>query len=81
MSTQPEITVYGTDWCSDTRRARRLLDERQVPYCWVNIDQDREGEKVVLSANRGNRSVPTIVFVDGSMLVEPSNPELMAKLG
>ncbi|MDP1715791.1 MAG: glutaredoxin domain-containing protein [Anaerolineales bacterium] len=81
MNSIPEITVYGADWCPDCRRAKCLLDERQVPYRWVDIETDRAGEKVVLEANRGNRSIPTIVFGDGSILVEPSNPELLAKLG
>lgn len=80
MDSKKEITVYGTDWCGDCRRAKRLLDEHQVPYLWVNIDKDHEGEKFVKAANRGNRSVPTIVFGDGSMLVEPTNPQLSEKL-
>lgn len=81
MSTQNEITVYGADWCPDCRRAKRILDEHQTTYHWVDIDRDRVGEKFVIQTNRGNRSIPTIVFGDGSILVEPSNPELIAKLG
>ena len=80
MSTQNEITVYGADWCPDCRRAKRILDERQVRYAWVDIDKDRAGEKFVIQTNRGNRSIPTIVFGDGSILVEPSNAELSEKL-
>lgn len=80
MTTSPKITVYGADWCPDTRRAKRLLDERQIPYQWVDIDLDKEGEKYVLQANHGNRSIPTIVFADGSVLVEPSNEALAAKV-
>ncbi|MDP1545900.1 MAG: glutaredoxin domain-containing protein [Anaerolineales bacterium] len=77
----PEIKVYGADWCPDCRRAKRILDERQVQYSWVDIDKERAGEKFVVQTNRGNRSIPTIVFGDGSILVEPSNPQLIAKLG
>lgn len=80
MDIQNEITVYGADWCPDTRRAKRLLDERKVAYKWVDIDRDQAGEKFVIQTNRGNRSIPTIVFADGSVLVEPSNDELSAKL-
>ena len=80
MNNQPEITVYGTNWCSDCSRAKRILDGRKITYRWVDIDKDREGEKFVISTNRGYRSVPTIVFGDGSILVEPSNDELSAKL-
>lgn len=80
MNHQPEIIVYGADWCPDCRRAKRILDERQTAYRWVDIDKDRAGEKFVIQTNGGNRSIPTIVFADGSILVEPSNSELSAKL-
>jgi glutaredoxin len=46
----------------------------------VDIDKNREGEKFVIQTNRGSRTIPTIVFGDGSILVEPSNPQLIAKL-
>jgi hypothetical protein len=35
----------------------------------------------VESLNHGFRSVPTIVWADGSMLVEPTEAELVEKLG
>ena len=74
------IKLYGTDWCWDCRRARRFLDEQQIPYQWINIDKDPQAEHEVLEINRGNRSVPTIIFPDGSILVEPSNSKLKEKL-
>lgn len=80
MNAQPEITVYGADWCPDTRRAKRILDEHHAAYKWVDIDQDRAGEKFVIQTNHGSRSIPTIVFADGSILVEPSNEQLSAKV-
>ncbi|HEV56362.1 MAG TPA: FAD-dependent oxidoreductase, partial [Phycisphaerales bacterium] len=51
------------------------------PYNWVDIEQDRAGEAYVLLKNHGKRIIPTIEFADGSILVEPSNAELAAKLG
>lgn len=80
MDTKNEITVYGADWCPDCRRAKRILDESHAAYRWVDIDRDRAGERFVIQTNRGNRSIPTIVFDDGTILVEPSNSELSAKL-
>lgn len=75
-----KIKVYGTPWCGDCRRARRILDDRAMDYEWIDINQDKEGESYVKKTNRGNRSVPTILFPDETILVEPSNAELNNKL-
>jgi glutaredoxin-like protein len=76
-----EIILYGTVWCGDTRRARAFLDQNRIAYKWVDIDLDKEARKYVESVNRGYRSVPTILFPDGSLLVEPTSSQLAAKLG
>ncbi len=81
LSEEKKIVLYGTNWCGESRRARRLLDENQIPYEWIDIDQDLEGRKFVEQVNNGFRSVPTIVFPDGTRLVEPSTLELRQKLG
>jgi mycoredoxin len=75
------IVVYGTTWCGDCFRTRRFLDKNAVKYRWINIDEDKSGEQLVLKLNRGMRSVPTIIFGDGSVLVEPGTPTLAQKLG
>jgi mycoredoxin len=79
--TNKKIIVYGTTWCGDTIRARRILDTNKVEYEWIDIDKSEEAAQAVKKINHGNRSVPTIVFEDGSVLVEPSNNQLMKKLG
>jgi len=76
-----EIILYGTDWCGGSRRVRLFMDQHNIPYHWVNIDQDDAAARYVQSINNGNRSVPTIVWPDGSKLVEPSNRILAEKLG
>lgn len=74
------IIIYGTEWCGDCRRARRFFMQNNIPFEWVNIDQNKEAEQYVLQVNKGMRSVPTILFPDGSILVEPSSAKLAAKL-
>ena len=71
------IIVYATDWCGDCRRARKFFDKHRIPYRWINIDNDEQGERFVKETNQGNRSVPTIVLPDGRILVEPSNQQLV----
>ena len=74
------IVVYGGMWCVDCRRAKQFLDDRGIEYRWVDVDQDAAGLEYVREVNDGRRIIPTIVFEDGSTLVEPSSAELAAKL-
>ena len=76
-----DITVYGAHWCPDCRRSKQFLGEHQIPYNWVNIEEDPEAEQLVIEKNEGKRIIPTIVFSDDTFLVEPTNAELAAKLG
>ena len=78
---EPRVTVYGTYWCPDCRRAKKFLGEQFISYKWVDIEQDKDGEIYVLEKNEGKRIIPTIVFEDDTFLVEPSNAELAKKLG
>lgn len=75
------IIVYSTVWCPDCRRAKKFFGEQRVPYINIDIEQDPEAMAFVEKVNNGRRIIPTIVFPDGSILVEPSNAELAAKLG
>ena len=79
--TESKVTIYGAYWCPDCRRAKKFLGEQFVPYRWVDIEQDKEGEAYVLQKNDGKRIIPMIVFGDDSFLVEPTNAELAKKLG
>ena len=75
------IKLYGTDWCSDCKRSKRFLGEQRVHYEYVNIEENMEGQAFVKELQKGGLTIPTIVFEDGSVLIEPSNAELAAKLG
>ncbi len=76
-----DLTVYGTSWCRDCKRAKQLLGEQRVPYDFVDVDADEAGLAYVQEVNGGKSIIPVIVFADGSVLVEPSNAELADKLG
>jgi thioredoxin reductase (NADPH) len=77
----PSVTIYGAYWCPDCRRAKQFLGEQFIPYDWVDIESDKAGEQFVLDKNNGKRIIPTIIFKDGSFLVEPTNAQLARKLG
>jgi mycoredoxin len=75
-----KIKLYGTSWCPHTLRAKQCLTRNGVQFDWCDIEADEEGCDFVEKINKGNRSVPTIVFPDGSILVEPSDSEIEKKL-
>ena len=74
-----QIVLYSVDWCPDCRRAKFFFERRKVPYLEINVDNDQQAEAFVKQVNNGMRSVPTIVFPDGSMMVEPSIDDLLEK--
>lgn len=79
--TEANIKLYGTNWCSDCKRSKKFLGEQRVQYDFINIEEDPEGQKYVQSVQNGGMSIPTILFKDGSILIEPTNAELATKLG
>ena len=78
MSSQ--ITMYGAEWCGDCRRSKRFLDENKVGYNYIDVEADASASDKVIEINGGMRSIPVIVFPDGSHLTEPSDNDLKAKL-
>ena len=76
-----QIIVYSTIWCPDCKRAKRFLGDQRIPYLNVDIEQDAEAMAYVEEVNKGMRIIPTVVFPDGEILVEPSNADLAKKLG
>ena len=78
--TEPEITVYGAHWCPDCRRSKQFLSEHQIPYNWVDIEQDKEAEQFVIEKNEGKRIIPTITFAAGDVR-DKSTKQLVSAAG
>lgn len=76
----PDIKLYGAEWCPDCHRSRNYLDSQSVTYEYINVDGDDDAQNYVKQVNDNRLIIPTIVFPDGSVLVEPSNAELARKL-
>ena len=74
------IIMYGTTWCPDCVRAKKVLKKNKIEFQWIDIGQDTEARAFVEKSDNGMRIVPTILFPDGETLAEPSNTELSRKL-
>ncbi|MDA1189347.1 MAG: FAD-dependent oxidoreductase [Chloroflexi bacterium] len=75
-----QIHMYGAPWCPDCKLSKQFLNEHRIKYEWHDIDEDEKAREYVQKVNNGKQIIPTIVFPDGSKLVEPSNAELADKL-
>jgi len=74
-----EVTIYGTTWCCDCRRAKQFLRERGVKFHEVNIDQKQDAEALVLRVNNGLRKVPTIEVEGRYFACSPFDPFRLAE--
>jgi len=75
-----EITMYGAEWCGDCRRSKKFLDANNVKYNYIDVEADVTASEKVIEINGGMRSIPVILFSDGTNLTEPSDAALKEKL-
>lgn len=78
--TTPQVTVYAHPFCGMVRPTLMTLDRFGVPYTYIDIRQDDDARATVMQINEGYASVPTLVFVDGATLTEPSSGALKREL-
>lgn len=72
------ITIYGPAWCPDCRRAKTFLKERGVALEEVNIEDDPDGEEIVIRANGGKGKVPTLKGGERYFACSPFNAQQLA---
>jgi mycoredoxin len=66
------LTMYTTPWCGYCHRLKSQLEREGIGYEVVDIEQDADAAQFVMSVNRGNQTVPTVRFPDGTTLTNPS---------
>ena len=79
-NTPQKITMYTTEYCGDCIRAKAFFEANNIEYIKISLEGNEEATNFVMKINNGYRSVPTIIFPDGSILVEPNNRELKEKI-
>ena len=66
------IQLYGASWCGDTRRSRRVLDDLNIPYAYLDIDRDPDARKWALAQTNGVRKIP-VINLTTQILIVPSD--------
>jgi mycoredoxin len=80
VETKARFTMYTTPWCGYCHRLKSQLDREGIAYDVVDIEQEPAAVEIVMSANNGNQTVPTLVFRDGSAHTNPSLAQIKSKL-
>ena len=75
-----QFTMYSTPWCGYCHRLKGQLDREGIAFEVVDIEQDPAAADVVMAANGGNQTVPTLVYSDGSAQTNPSLAQVKAKI-
>ncbi|MBN1093745.1 mycoredoxin [Blastococcus sp. TML/M2B] len=74
------VTMYTTTWCGYCVRLKKLMQLEGISFAEVDIEQDAQAADLVENANGGNRTVPTLLFSDGTALTNPSIDQVKAQL-
>ena len=76
---EASIEFYGASWCGDCVRAQALLEYYGAPFNYHDVDSSAEDKARAIELS-GRPNIPVLAFPDGSVMTEPSNPLLNAKL-
>jgi len=76
-----QLTMYSTQWCGYCQRLKAQLGREGITYTEIDIEHDTEAAALVEKVNGGNRTVPTVVYEDGSAVTNPSLGQVKEKLG
>ena len=75
-----QLIMYSTSWCGYCRNLKRQLAREGIDISEVDIEHDQAAADYVMSVNGGNQTVPTLLFPDGTALVNPSAAQVRARL-
>jgi thioredoxin reductase (NADPH) len=75
------IRLIGSRWSPQSFAAKEFLSRNQVPYQWIDVEQDESMAALASSLAGGETKLPTVLFPDGTNLIAPTVRELADKVG
>lgn len=75
------LRLVGSRWSSACFAAKDFLSRNQVPYRWVDVDEDEPARLLVDSVSNGLTSLPVVILGDGSMHAAPVPRQLADLVG
>lgn len=75
------VRVAGEKWSPGAYAVREFLSRNQVPYQWIDIEQDAPMRQLVTQLSGGTLRLPVVLFPDGGHLIAPGMVELADRVG
>ena len=73
--------IIGFQWSPKSHKLKEFLSGNLVPYIWMDIENNEEAEKFLVSANASKSDLPLVIFKDGSFISDPSLPDVAERVG
>src|SRR5436190_15211499 len=74
------LRVAGTALSAASFAVKDFLSRNQVPYQWIDLENDAAMRELVMSTPEGMSRLPIVLFPDGTMVAQPSPRELAEKI-
>jgi thioredoxin reductase (NADPH) len=75
------IRLAGSRWSPQSYAAKEFLSRNQVPYQWIDIEQDEPTRELVRGLAGDLTRLPVVMCLDGTTLIAPTMRELADKVG
>ncbi|HSB94313.1 MAG TPA: response regulator, partial [Flavitalea sp.] len=75
------IRIIGFQWSPQSHRLKEFLSGNLVPYLWMDVEENKEAEQYLVSANQTYSDLPLVILKDGSILANPALPDLASRVG
>ncbi|MEM7345606.1 MAG: FAD-dependent oxidoreductase [Chloroflexota bacterium] len=75
------IRVAGTLWSARSHTIKDFLARSQIPYQWLDIEQNAEAKALVDATNNEQRRLPIVFFPNGDTLIAPDIAAVAEKAG
>ncbi|MBE0572294.1 MAG: FAD-dependent oxidoreductase [Ignavibacteriaceae bacterium] len=75
------IRIIGFQWSPKSHSLKEFLSGNLIPYLWMDVENNPDAEKYLVSAEVNRESLPLVVLKDGTSMIDPSLPQLAQRIG
>lgn len=75
------IHIIGFQWSPKSHRLKEFLSGNLIPFIWLDVEDNEDSEKYLISANITRSDLPLVILNDGTCLTDPSLQELATRIG